>query len=32
MYRAFRGADPSVEPLLEFRGLAPERGTGNKGH
>ncbi len=26
MYRAFRGADPSVEPLLEFRGLkAPAR-------
>ena len=21
MYRAFRGKDPSVEPLLEFRGL-----------
>jgi peptidyl-dipeptidase Dcp len=26
MYRAFRGADPSVEPLLEFRGLKPEKG------
>jgi peptidyl-dipeptidase Dcp len=25
MYRAFRGQDPSVEPLLEFRGLAPAR-------
>ena len=25
MYRAFRGADPSVEPLLEYRGLKPER-------
>jgi peptidyl-dipeptidase Dcp len=25
MYKAFRGADPSVEPLLEFRGLKPER-------
>jgi peptidyl-dipeptidase Dcp len=23
MYRAFRGKDPSVEPLLEFRGLKP---------
>jgi peptidyl-dipeptidase Dcp len=23
MYRAFRGRDPSVEPLLEFRGLKP---------
>jgi peptidyl-dipeptidase Dcp len=25
MYRAFRGKDPSVEPLLEFRGLKPEK-------
>jgi peptidyl-dipeptidase Dcp len=25
MYRDFRGADPSVEPLLEYRGLKPER-------
>ena len=24
MYRAFRGKDPSVEPLLEHRGLKPE--------
>jgi peptidyl-dipeptidase Dcp len=24
MYRAFRGKDPSVEPLLEARGLKPE--------
>ena len=24
MYRAFRGKDPSVEPLLEHRGLRPE--------
>jgi peptidyl-dipeptidase Dcp len=24
MYRAFRGRDPSVEPLLEFRGLTAE--------
>jgi peptidyl-dipeptidase Dcp len=28
MYRAFRGADPSVEPLLEFRGLKPPRTHG----
>ncbi|HEX7113096.1 MAG TPA: peptidyl-dipeptidase Dcp [Mizugakiibacter sp.] len=27
MYRAFRGRDPSVEPLLEQRGLKPETGT-----
>jgi peptidyl-dipeptidase Dcp len=25
MYRAFRGKDPSVEPLLEHRGLKPEK-------
>jgi peptidyl-dipeptidase Dcp len=25
LYRAFRGKDPSVEPLLEQRGLAPEK-------
>jgi peptidyl-dipeptidase Dcp len=25
MYRAFRGRDPSVEPLLEERGLKPEK-------
>lgn len=25
MYRAFRGRDPSVEPLLEQRGLKPAR-------
>ena len=25
MYRAFRGRDPSVEPLLEYRGLKPEK-------
>ncbi|MGH7293703.1 MAG: peptidyl-dipeptidase Dcp [Polyangiaceae bacterium] len=25
LYRAFRGKDPSVEPLLEFRGLAPAK-------
>jgi peptidyl-dipeptidase Dcp len=25
LYRAFRGRDPSVEPLLEQRGLKPER-------
>ena len=25
MYRTFRGAEPSVEPLLEFRGLKPEK-------
>jgi peptidyl-dipeptidase Dcp len=25
MYRAFRGRDPSVEPLLEKRGLKPEK-------
>jgi peptidyl-dipeptidase Dcp len=31
MYKAFRGADPSVEPLLEFRGLKPERHPVNKG-
>jgi Zn-dependent oligopeptidase len=24
MYRAFRGRDPSVEPLLVARGLKPE--------
>jgi len=24
MYRAFRGRDPSVEPLLETRGLKAE--------
>jgi peptidyl-dipeptidase Dcp len=28
MYRAFRGKDPSVEPLLEFRGLE----AGHRGH
>lgn len=27
MYRAFRGRDPSVEPLLEQRGLKPETGA-----
>jgi peptidyl-dipeptidase Dcp len=26
LYRAFRGRDPSVEPLLEQRGLKPEPG------
>jgi peptidyl-dipeptidase Dcp len=26
MYRAFRGADPSVEPLLEYRGLKTAKG------
>ncbi len=26
MYRAFRGADPKVEPLLEFRGLRAAKG------
>jgi peptidyl-dipeptidase Dcp len=31
MYKAFRGADPSVEPLLEFRGLKPERHPVSKG-
>jgi peptidyl-dipeptidase Dcp len=31
MYKAFRGADPSVEPLLEFRGLKPERHPVGKG-
>ena len=25
LYRAFRGRDPSVEPLLEQRGLKPEK-------
>jgi peptidyl-dipeptidase Dcp len=25
MYKAFRGKDPSVEPLLEFRGLKPAK-------
>ncbi|HEY6461448.1 MAG TPA: M3 family metallopeptidase, partial [Polyangiaceae bacterium] len=30
MYRAFRGKDPSVEPLLEFRGLRPEK-PGHRG-
>jgi peptidyl-dipeptidase Dcp len=28
MYRAFRGRDPSVEPLLEHRGLKPEKPHG----
>jgi peptidyl-dipeptidase Dcp len=28
MYRAFRGRDPSVEPLLEQRGLKPPPGGG----
>ena len=27
MYRAFRGKDPSVEPLLDFRGLKPPKAT-----
>jgi peptidyl-dipeptidase Dcp len=27
MYRAFRGREPSVEPLLQARGLAPEPGA-----
>ena len=33
MYRAFRGRDPSVEPLLETRGLkaAPAGATGSSG-
>jgi peptidyl-dipeptidase Dcp len=31
MYRAFRGKDPSVEPLLEFRGLKPAKATHTKG-
>ena len=31
MYKAFRGADPSVEPLLEFRGLKPEHPVAPKG-
>ena len=31
MYKAFRGADPSVEPLLEFRGLKPEHPVPPKG-
>jgi peptidyl-dipeptidase Dcp len=26
LYRAFRGRDPSVEPLLVQRGLKPEPG------
>ena len=25
LYRAFRGRDPSVEPLLEHRGLVPSK-------
>jgi peptidyl-dipeptidase Dcp len=25
MYRAFRGRDPEVQPLLEERGLAPAK-------
>jgi peptidyl-dipeptidase Dcp len=25
MYRAFRGRDPSIEPLLEERGLKPHK-------
>jgi hypothetical protein len=27
LYRAFRGKDPSVEPLLEQRGLAVHKGA-----
>ncbi|HEV3189432.1 MAG TPA: M3 family metallopeptidase, partial [Polyangiaceae bacterium] len=30
LYRSFRGADPSVEPLLEFRGLKTPAGGGSK--
>ncbi len=29
LYRAFRGRDPVVEPLLEERGLKPQTGTKN---
>ena len=27
LYRAFRGRDPVVEPLLEERGLKPQAGA-----
>ena len=30
MYRKFRGADPSVEPLLEYRGLKPTATAGTR--
>ncbi len=30
IYRAFRGRDPSVRPLLEHRGLVPEKAGGTK--
>jgi peptidyl-dipeptidase Dcp len=32
MYRAFRGKDPSVEPLLEARGLKAESAKPKKGN
>jgi len=31
MYRAFRGRDPSVEPLLETRGLKAPKADGKAG-
>ena len=31
MYRAFRGHDPSVEPLLETRGLKAVKADGKAG-